>query len=74
MGWRRFWSRKLIAQSNVKGRSFMLSFKVYQSDDGGRTCHMSLRAGDGEYSSSMRPDELGRLIEAAQEAMAKLSA
>ena len=73
-GWRRFWSRKLIAKYYVKAQYFTVSFKVYQSDDGERMCRMSVVSGDDSNFSPMRAVDLDLLIEAAQEARAQLGA
>lgn len=73
-GWRRFWSRKLIAQYNVRAQWLTISFKIYQSDDGERTCRMSVQSGEDSTFSPMRTDDLDLLIEAAQEARAQLRA
>ncbi|BCG91327.1 hypothetical protein [Mesorhizobium sp. 131-2-1] len=73
-GWRRFWSRKLIAKYNVNAQYFTVSFKIYQSDDGERTCRMSVQSGEDSYFSPMRSVDLDLLIEAAQEARAQLRA
>lgn len=70
--WRRFWSSRLVKQSDVKGRHFTLSFKIYRSDDGEQTCRMSFHTGSDAYVFPMRSDELDRFIEAAQEARAQL--
>ncbi|QKD03478.1 hypothetical protein EB235_19865 [Mesorhizobium loti R88b] len=73
-GWRRFWSRKLIAKYDVKAKYFTVSFKVYQSDDGERMCRMSVVSGQDSNFSPMRAVDLDLLIEAAQEARAQLGA
>lgn len=72
-GWRRFWSRKLIARYKVNAQFFTISFKIYQSDDGERMCRMSVLSGEDSNFSPMRTVDLDLLIEAAQEARAKLA-
>ena len=73
-GWRRFWSRKLIARYKFDAQYLTVTFKIYQSDDGERTCRMSVVSGEDSNFSPMRTVDLDLLIEAAQEARAKLSA
>lgn len=74
IGWRRFWSRKLIAKYYVKAQYFTVSFKIYQSDDGERMCRMAVKSGEDLNFSPMRIYDLELLIEAAQEARSQLIA
>ncbi|BAV49698.1 hypothetical protein MesoLj113a_02050 [Mesorhizobium sp. 113-1-2] len=71
-GWRRFWSRKLIAKYKVNAQYFTVSFNIYQSDDGERMCRMSVVSGEDSSFSPMRKVDLELLIEAAQEARSQL--
>jgi hypothetical protein len=73
-GWRRFWSSKLVKQLDVKGRHFRFSFMIYRSDDGEQTCRIGVRNISDSFTFSIRPDELERLVEAAQEVRAQFRA
>lgn len=62
---RRAWNTKLIKRIDVPGRSFTMSFRIWENGDGERTIYLSGYQGGDNTSYPFPPQDFDRFVEAA---------